>query len=92
MKAVASAPGKIILFGEHAVVFGKPALAMAVNRRARVEVRTVEEDHLFITIPALDVTGTQKHGGKLETSGTGKRGILEYIIQAIQLMKQKRQV
>lgn len=28
-----SAPGKIILFGEHAVVFGKPALALAIDRR-----------------------------------------------------------
>jgi len=28
-----SAPGKMILFGEHAVVFGKPALAMAIDMR-----------------------------------------------------------
>jgi len=28
-----SAPGKMILFGEHAVVFGKPALALAIDMR-----------------------------------------------------------
>jgi len=34
----ASAPGKIILFGEHAVVFGEPALALAINFRTTVTV------------------------------------------------------
>lgn len=33
-----SAPGKMILFGEHAVVFGKPALALAINLRIASEV------------------------------------------------------
>ncbi|MFQ5908915.1 MAG: mevalonate kinase [Thermoplasmata archaeon] len=35
----ASAPGKLILYGEHAVVFGEPALSVAISRRTRVEVR-----------------------------------------------------
>ncbi len=37
MRAVASAPGKTILFGEHFVVRGEPAVAVAVGLRARVE-------------------------------------------------------
>ncbi|MDP6199684.1 MAG: mevalonate kinase [Candidatus Poseidonia sp.] len=36
--AVASAPGKCILFGEHAVVYGEPAVAVALEQRLSVRV------------------------------------------------------
>ncbi len=36
--AVASAPGKIVLCGEYAVLDGAPAICMAINKRARAEV------------------------------------------------------
>lgn len=38
-----SAPGKLILFGEHAVVFGEPALSTAIDLRAEVFVRRHSE-------------------------------------------------
>lgn len=37
---VASAPGKCILFGEHAVVYGEPAVAVAIDQRVSIEVET----------------------------------------------------
>ena len=37
--ASAFAPGKCILFGEHAVVFGHPAVAVAIDQGVRVSIR-----------------------------------------------------
>jgi len=34
-KVTSSAPGKLIILGEHAVVYGKPAIAIAIDRRIR---------------------------------------------------------
>lgn len=40
MQITTSAPGKLILLGEYAVLEGAPAVVSAVNRRARVQVRS----------------------------------------------------
>ena len=37
MRACASAPGKVILFGEHFVVYDKPAIVSAISLRAHAE-------------------------------------------------------
>lgn len=47
-----SAPGKIYLFGEHAVVYGEPAIACAINLRASVSVEIASSGK--ITIDAMD--------------------------------------
>ncbi len=38
VNAWAEAPGKVIITGEHAVVYGQPALAAAINRLSRAQV------------------------------------------------------
>ncbi len=49
---VASAPGKLVVCGEYAVLDGAPAIAVAVDRRAVVHVEAAER--WFVTAPGFD--------------------------------------
>ncbi|MEF8851829.1 MAG: mevalonate kinase [Haloarculaceae archaeon] len=53
----ASAPGKLYLFGEHAVVYGEPAVACAIDRRATVTVEARDDDHLRVNAADLTLDG-----------------------------------
>jgi len=50
----ASAPGKLVLLGEYAVLFGHPAVVMAVDRRARIEMSAAEGDHWSVVAPGFE--------------------------------------
>lgn len=56
----ASAPGKLMLFGEHAVVYGYPCIATAVDQRIRAVAQNIPQPRLEIEAPDVGVTNYEK--------------------------------
>ncbi|MFH1450702.1 MAG: mevalonate kinase [archaeon] len=50
----ASAPGKVILFGEHAMVFGELGIATAIEKRAYVTVCELEDSKIVVESKNID--------------------------------------
>ncbi len=68
---ISKAPAKVILFGEHAVVYGQPAISMAINLHSTVEMDYSKETtidglkpdfkyHSYI-LKALEIVGIEKN-------------------------------
>jgi mevalonate kinase len=55
MKSVIStAPGKSILFGEHAVVYGFPAIAMAISVYSKCQINEITENKIKVILENYD--------------------------------------
>ena len=66
MKSIASAPGKIILFGEHFVVHGTKAILAAIDKRVTVtstftDNKTIKVNSQLGTIPMIEVPISSSH-------------------------------
>jgi mevalonate kinase len=72
----ASAPGKVIVIGEHFVVHGAYAIAAAVNKRARVSVSKGEEDQSVIISEGRKIKLTDEQG-RLSAAGAVAARIFE---------------
>jgi len=52
---ITSAPGKVIIFGEHAVVYGKTAVAGSLGLRCYAKTEQTNENAVHLCLPDLKV-------------------------------------
>lgn len=64
-KVTASAPGKLMLYGEHAVVYGSPCIVTAVDQRVRVTVEPNGEGEIHVCSPNVGLDEYHKKISKL---------------------------
>lgn len=65
MKTTASAPGKLMLYGEHAVVYGSPCIVTAVDQRVRVTVEANGEGEIHVCSPNVGLDEYHKKINRL---------------------------
>ncbi len=88
MWVTASAPGKITLFGEHSVVYGKPAVVMAIDRRIHVTLYKRSDNRLIVTLPDLSVKGlrlTFFDDGGPSVEALTPNSVGSYVIEALKI-------
>ncbi|MCL4365871.1 mevalonate kinase [Patescibacteria group bacterium] len=59
-KITVSAPGKLMLLGEHAVVYGQPCIVTAVNQRMKATVELIDEPIFQLEAPDVQISGYKK--------------------------------
>lgn len=89
MKIKAFAPGKIILFGEHTVVYKKPAIAVAIDRGVNVELIPRNDDNITVKLDLIDYyKKSQLVNKKLNYKiDSQKKMITDYIYEVINLFE-----
>jgi mevalonate kinase len=78
MGVVASAPAKIILFGEHFVVYGEPAIVLAIDKRAYVKIENRHDTSLHLRSANLNLAGHFENGIFKIDQGSAKEARIKF--------------
>ncbi|OYT50899.1 MAG: mevalonate kinase [Desulfurococcales archaeon ex4484_204] len=89
VRVTASAPGKVTLFGEHAIVYGFPAIVTAIDRRVYVTAtarsdRAVRIKALDLRVPGVVVTYTPEEV-VIETDYDRTLSAIAYLKKAVEV-------
>jgi len=86
----ASAPAKVILFGEHFVVYGEPAVVLAIDKRAYATAQLRKDKRIHINSTDLGAAGTfSGERFQAEKGGSKARLKLEPVKNAVQQVLEK---
>jgi len=78
MGVTASAPAKVILFGEHFVVYGEPAIVLAIDKRAYAKVELRQDKRLYLHSVNLNLAGYFENGYFQVEQGDAKEARLKF--------------
>jgi mevalonate kinase len=78
MGVTASAPAKVILFGEHFVVYGEPAIVLAIDKRAYAKVENRNDKRLYIRSVNLNLAGYFENGTFKIEQGDAKEAKMKF--------------
>jgi mevalonate kinase len=91
MGVVASAPAKVILFGEHFVVYGEPAIVIAIDKRAYAKTEIRNDKRLYLRSVNLNLAGYFESGVFKIEQGNLKEAKLKFepLKQAVEKILEK---
>ena len=74
-KIIISAPGKLMLFGEHAVVYGRPCLVSAVDTRLSISIKKISQKKVKIKALQVGITDFQKSLESIRLQGQSLQSV-----------------
>ena len=77
-KITVSAPGKLHVLGEHVVVYGKPAIIAAVDKRCVVTITEREDEKIVIKI---NPPPSPSHGGEISFPSPPAEGTKGWVLR-----------